>query len=409
MHIKVDICVRFTQRATVASVRGMNTFSNEQTQLAPAPPPAASSFSAMLEAMTGSALDVLADFDREAALNAGIDPTRVAAWGALHEIYFGAGMTRHNQLIAADKARAGRFSLDQLAMLERRLKVVSSKSMREKLRITLLDAASRTRSTYRALAEMAKKLIPATAPAPKKGVSFSTTRRGLRTMAVTADERDIADLEFALSQGLDTAQAASPQLLRKFLQLIRGESAGVARAVPRPQLLIPLPQYVEIVEGRGDEVVLGLTDGTTMTGAQYLNQFVATGDNHLEAAVFHPTHGAVNLYRDSRLANAKQRDLARAAMPVCTGPNCRRGADQCEIHHITAWKNGGETNLANLAPLCRYHNRVNDDDAHRARRGRIEMHGGTPTWISPFGRMMPPEADNPHRRFGAMPSLFGHR
>lgn len=253
---------------------------------------------------------------------------------------------------------------------------------------------------------LAKKLIPAKKKPPQIGVSFSTSQEGNRTVAITGSERDITDLEYELNRNLDASKPAGPQLVQSFLNLMRG-GGGVARAVPRPQLLIPLPEYVRIIDGHDDDVILGLTDGTTMTGAEYVNQFVATHENRLEAALFRPTHGAVNLYREARFANDKQRDLVRATMPVCAGPGCRRGADSCEIHHITAWKNGGETNLNNLAPLCRYHNRVNDDDAHRARRGRIEMLVGTPTWVSPRGRLLPPGVDNPHRRFGAMNSLYG--
>ena len=96
--------------------------------------------------------------------------------------------------------------------------------------------------------------------------------------------------------------------------------------------------------------------------------------------------------------------MARATQPICTSPDCRRGADQCEIHHIQAWKNGGETNVNNLAPLCRYHNRVNDDDAHLARRGHVEMRGGAPVWVSPRGFAR----TNQLHPFGGMRSLFDH-
>lgn len=139
-----------------------------------------------------------------------------------------------------------------------------------------------------------------------------------------------------------------------------------------------------------------------MTGAEYLNSTVATSANELEAAVFHPQHGAVNLYRTQRLANDKQRALARAVTPGCPVPGCRHAADSCEIHHITAWQHGGETNIDNLAPLCRYHNRVNDDDPQRARRGRVELVDAQPLWHSPRGYAAP----NPVHRPGAMKLLY---
>ncbi|QYH20538.1 HNH endonuclease [Corynebacterium aquatimens] len=178
---------------------------------------------------------------------------------------------------------------------------------------------------------------------------------------------------------------------------------GIPQAVPRPLLLIPLPAWVKIQSGDGDDVTLGLTDGTTMTGAEFLNSTAATAENHLEAAVFHPQEGPVNLYRTERLANRKQRDLARATNPICPLPGCRHGADQCQIHHITAWKHGGETNMNNLAPLCSYHNGTNDDDPDINVRGRIVRQGGAPIWRSPRGYLVA----NQLHPYGAMATLFG--
>ena len=84
------------------------------------------------------------------------------------------------------------------------------------------------------------------------------------------------------------------------------------------------------------------------------------------------------------------------------------------------------TNIDNLVMLCRYHNRVNDDDvraasgvtsgapggeSHRGRdrnrgrrRGRIDMIRGRPTWVSPRGYPVP----NAYHPYGAMQLLFDH-
>ncbi|MDK8798404.1 hypothetical protein QP994_11155, partial [Corynebacterium sp. MSK044] len=48
--------------------------------------------------------------------------------------------------------------------------------------------------------------------------------------------------------------------------------ARIAPAVPRPLILIPLEEHIKIIRGVGDDIILGLTDGTTMTGAKYLAQ-----------------------------------------------------------------------------------------------------------------------------------------
>lgn len=379
----------------------------------------------MVQALRGSVVDSLADFDRGVALAAGLDPRRVREWEAVHRTYFGRTKWTKWQRKALDKARTSELSIDQLAFIESRLSLIDDPSTSWQTRLSLLNF----RGSFDALKRRAKKLVPDPEPAPpKNAVKFGRSRMGKRSMTVTADERLLADTEHFLRDGIDSSKPAMPQMASRLENLLRGNigdnfggnpdgnldgapasaaatasATGVPHAQPRPLVLVGVPDFVSIVRGDGDEVVLGLTDGTTMTGAEFLNRFIATADNELEAALFHPQQGAVNLYRTSRFANQKQRDLARAAMPTCSQPFCRHGADACEIHHITPWSRGGETNVANLAPLCSYHNRVNDDDPRRRQRGRIEMRQGTPIWVSPRGTPVP----QMHHRYGAMAALFG--
>lgn len=351
------------------------------------------SFENLINAMTTSALDVLADFNKQAATDAGIAPAQVSSWEKLHKIYYGKTTSPQKQRLAREKAQRKGFSLDQLAMIERRIKDIASARTRTKLRLALLEA----QGNYRALERVAKRLVPSTEKPSRKQVTFSRSKGGRRTMTVTADERDIADLEHALSRETDPTKPMAPQMHDRFIRLIRGKGGGVPTAVPRPLILVPLPEWSRIVRGDGDETILQLTDGTTITGAQFLAQYVGA---ELEIATFHPQEGPVNLYRGQRLANQKQRDLARATTPQCPVPDCRHSADRCEIHHIQAWQHGGETNLDNLAPLCRYHNRVNDDDPTRSRRGRIVNLGGSPVWRSPRGHIVR------RNSYGAMHTLF---
>ncbi|AQQ14948.1 HNH endonuclease [Corynebacterium glaucum] len=383
-------------------------------------------FSALLEAMSGAALDSLVGFDRDAALAAGLEPTKVRSWGLVHSAYFGPTKFTRKQEEAVALARAGGFSIDQLVLIERRI----SHLLIDAQWTTRLQLLSRP-CTYDALARRIRQLIPAEQKPPKKQMSFSASKAGLRRMSVTADERDMADLEHRLTRDIDPSKPVSPQMLDAFIDLLRSAAPGdnsdnsgehpaatpncadppaattspasqprVPYANPRPIIIVPLETHLKILSGEGDDVRLGLTDGTTMTGVEYLKARYGT---ELEVALFAAQDGAVNLYREVRLANQKQRDLARISMPICPVPGCRHGADSCEIHHIKAWKHGGETNIANLAPLCRYHNRVNDDDPQRRKRGRIEMVRGTPTWCSPRGY----HVRNTLHPFAAMHLLFG--
>lgn len=343
-----------------------------------------------------SAIDVLEGFDKAAALQAGIATAKVDDWQKTHEVYFGATTSLKKQREAREKARAAGFALDQLVMIERELRKIKHSRSRNRVRLALLAM----RGTYKELMALVKLQIPKLDRPPKVGVRFSKSRNRLRTVSFTYYEELLADLEHALTHKLAPDRPAMEQIVERLVAILRGEGSGISAAVRRPIVAIALDQYLSILGGKGDDVVLGLTDGTTMTGAEYL------AENHskqLEVALFHPQHGPVNLYRGERLANQKQRDLARMTTPVCPVPDCRHGADSCEIHHVTAWRNGGETNLANLAPLCRYHNRVNDDDPKRKKRGRVEIVSGEPVWVSPRGYAV----KNPYHPFGAMQILFG--
>lgn len=357
-------------------------------------------FQTMIRGMT---VDTLDGFDREEAIAAGFSTAKARAWEKLHRAYFGPTKFTKLQRIALQKARAGEFSLDQLAMIEDRLIRIESPKRRMVVRLSLLDV----RVTYAALQRLASKLIPKKTQPPKKQMTFSKSRNGTRTVSITAGERDAADLEHAVSQNLDHSRPAAPQMLENFLTLMRGDgehaNARVPYADPRPIVLVPVEDHCKILGGHGDDTLLALTDGTTMTGAEYLKTRAVECGLDLEVGLFHPQDGAVNLYREERFANQKQRDLARMLAPVCPVPDCRHGADSCQIHHITAWNQGGQTNLANLAPLCRYHNGVNDDDPKRKKRGRIENVGGTPTWVSPRGF----HVRNSYHPYGAMQLLFG--
>ena len=93
----------------------------------------------------------------------------------------------------------------------------------------------------------------------------------------------------------------------------------------------------------------------------------------------------MNLYRTSRHASDKQRLMAGAENPTCPWAECNYPADKCQIHHLQAWKHGGETNMANLSVACPYHNGVNDDDPNAPPlRGRLARVNGTIKWLPPW-------------------------
>lgn len=347
-------------------------------------------------------LDALSEFDRDAALDAGINPARVCEWAGIHQVYFGA--TQFTRKQANARALAAGQSLDVLALIERKLARVGDAADQWRLRLELL----RFRGRYASLSRHADTLIDAPKPAPKKALRFSPSRRGMRSMIWTHTERKVTDLEMTLRKLAESDHPMAAQMADLLADLLFDPNgASVPVSVPRPVVLVPIQEWTRIQSGLGDDITLYMTDGTTMTGAQFLAQEYGA---ELEVAAFHPVEGAVNLYRTQRFANAKQRDLAKMVMPTCPVPGCRHSADACQIHHVRPWKHGGETNLSNLAPLCRYHYGVHDDDygidpgnsdkPGDQRRGHIEIRAGTPVWVSPRGYPVP--AATP----GAMQLLF---
>jgi hypothetical protein len=65
--------------------------------------------------------------------------------------------------------------------------------------------------------------------------------------------------------------------------------------------------------------------------------------------------------RAQRTATRKQRRALRAIYRTCAGAYCDTPFDHCQIHHVTPWRNRGDTNLDNLVPLCsRCHHLVHE-------------------------------------------------
>ena len=63
----------------------------------------------------------------------------------------------------------------------------------------------------------------------------------------------------------------------------------------------------------------------------------------------------LDLGRSQRFANTDQRRALRAIHRTCAFDGCDTPFEKCEIHHITPWEHGGETNLADMAPICPGH------------------------------------------------------
>ncbi|MCG7449204.1 HNH endonuclease [Corynebacterium kefirresidentii] len=230
-----------------------------------------------------------------------------------------------------------------------------------------------TKATAGALEKLAQSKVPKKKRTVKPGVRIIRRKDAPWTLAIDGSSSFIADLH-----------AAVENQNKKPLDVVEDTFFGddsAQRSTVVTNVIVRLEDYVRIVNGDGEEITLQMTNGATLSGAQYLRR---TLKEHGLITLVSPYEGAVNLYRTERFANAKQRLMAGAENPVCPWPRCAKPADECQIHHLDPWLQGGLTNIANLSTACAYHNGANDDDPNAPPlRGRLSRTNGQIRWQPP--------------------------
>lgn len=78
-------------------------------------------------------------------------------------------------------------------------------------------------------------------------------------------------------------------------------------------------------------------------------------DASVSRIVFGPASEVLDVGRKTRVIPAALRRAVVARDRHCVASGCRRPAKWCDVHHIEHWLDGGETVIANLCLLCRYH------------------------------------------------------
>ena len=356
------------------------------------------------------ALPVLEDISSGAVTAAAIAELGfrdAGAWEKLAGIYF--GPTRHRKLQAAARAAGSDLSLDALMVVEKHTRkllkgaAVSQWELRVELcglRGTIAEidraAAARVREYNRSVENAAQKAWGSRALRGGK----NTDALGNRTFTVTGPERMIADLLGGVRADAEKLRREDPTLSYEqamFDALLASRGGRSAREAV--VTVLPLPESWKVLRQEGDETVFARTDGTTITGAELVAEAMAEEGY---VGIFDPVKGGVNLYRDSRFANFKQRVLLSAETIVCPYPGCTTPASECQVHHLTAWARGGSTNLEDMTMLCKVHNARNDDDPDQPpKHGRMVREPGGVVHHPPDGG--PPRRNiHPIREMSAM-------
>ncbi|MFH0411098.1 HNH endonuclease signature motif containing protein [Corynebacterium sp. L4756] len=329
----------------------------------------------------------------------GRSPYDIAAYGMavktarrytkLADVLFGPADSPRLQREFVERAEKRELSLEFLLMINRHATKLRGRGAAWKMRAELIALDDSFDEVNKYANKRVEELL---GPSPKPaGVSISNTREGMRTVTITDTQRKITDLEKSLDALAPPDVPRRKGLLEAVWKHLEG--AGTFEPKYRTVIAIGLDDFAKVASGAGEEVTVGLSDGSTMTGAELIDAaFAGALGIDLFAGLFHPTQGPVNLYQ-ARFANFKQRVLAMSENLVCPWPDCATPADRSQVHHLQAHKNGGNTTPSNLTMLCPYHNGVNDDDPGKAsagkpKRGRVRRHRVKVRYTSPGGRTM---------------------
>ncbi|MEY8578188.1 HNH endonuclease [Corynebacteriaceae bacterium 6-324] len=348
----------------------------------------------LFEAFDRGGVGILRDFYELSPYDVATDGHRLSTaqkYARLARVYFGSCDSPRVQQEAVALAEERRLSIEFLEMVNKHAKNLKARGAAWKLRAELI-AYEGTYEEVNALGNQRVDELIGEKP-KEKGVRVGRPKNGMVTMSITDTQRRIIDFEKTLDALATTGQPRSKALLEAFWKHIDG-GGGVLKPEYRTVIAIGLGQSTQIIRGEGDESIIGASDGTTMTGAEIVNLAMsgALGDK-IYAGLFHPTAGPVNLY-EARFASGKQRILAMAKNLVCPWPGCKVPADRCQVHHIDAHKNGGQTNPSNLTTLYSYHNGVNDDgkgqgkNFTKPKRGRMIRHRGQVKLVTPGGKLL---------------------
>lgn len=384
---------------------------------------------------------------------AGLSFEQLRAWGpesvarsllALFDVYCAPTSFTRKQARAVSAARANGHDLPTLLLIERFAGRLKKQREAWDLRIELCGIAGDEKAVARYARKRIRELNPP--PAPKPGV---TIRRGkeLSKLTLTAPAALIEDLRPNIDEedpvGSFTAAFREGRLARPVAQTLAvmelPEYATILGrlgdpSTPRPDSAAPAadgtpptqpattstlrpdstgampPTESAAASSASDEpasdetfghdtgdraapdlgdIVIQLSNGAKITGQELIERELA--EEGLVMLVDR-VKGPVELHRTQRVASEKQRIMASGEQPICAWDRCLCGADYSQIHHITEWRHGGETNPENLTPLCKYHNAINGLPG----RGRIVRENGKIKWV-PAGPRDPREPAHPHR------------
>lgn len=148
----------------------------------------------------------------------------------------------------------------------------------------------------------------------------------------------------------------------------RSVTLGERAAASRPEVVLVADVTF------GDVVNPGYDDGTPLGRRAFEN---LSCDATVRRLLTDGPNEPLELGRSVRLATQGQRRAAAVRDGGCVFPGCDRPPDDCDLHHIRHWLNGGTTDLANLCLVCRRHHSLTHSIGFtfvRHKDGRLTIH-----------------------------------
>lgn len=154
-----------------------------------------------------------------------------------------------------------------------------------------------------------------------------------------------------------------------------------AQRVPEIIVLVGLDVLTNGADALGDSIT-GLCE--TVDGRQLPVSTVRRMccDAEIIPAVLNGNGEVTDLGRSRRTANRAQRRQLAAMHRTCAHPDCTVAFSACRIHHVKWWwRDLGDTDIANLLPLCEHHHHL----VHEGGWGLSLDAGRIATWNRPDG------------------------
>ena len=192
----------------------------------------------------------------------------------------------------------------------------------------------------------------------QRAVRRWTDRQGMCHTQISLDPENDARFSASFDAAI-AAEQAKPDDGRSFDQLRADAFMAIATSTVhggrRPAELLVLIDLATLPHGLHDTSVCETFDGQPLPPAT-VRRMACEAD--IIPVVLGGDGRVVDVGRARRLATADQRRALRATHRTCAAPDCPVRFGDCDIHHLTEWRDGGATDLVNLIPLCSKHHHL---------------------------------------------------